>query len=273
MATEMAQLSRALRAIAKYRTRIALLRALRSGSLEVLAEDVDLGPDVEAEIHNSVRRMWEMGVGVLVYGEPGYPQSLNSLGSPPPFLFYLGNLELLGRPSVGMCGSRNASLEGLAAARACGEVMARQGVAVISGYAKGVDSEAHLAALKSGGDTVIVLAEEILHFRLKGSFREHEDPTRTLVISQFPPKQRWNVGAAMTRNAVIAGLGRALVVIEAGKSGGTLDAGLQALRMELPVLALEFAAGSPPGNEILFARGAYRVASRGSLVRVVETLP
>ncbi|HZQ84538.1 MAG TPA: DNA-processing protein DprA, partial [Acidimicrobiales bacterium] len=98
------------------------------------------------------------------------------------------------------------------------------------------------------------------------------DPERVLVISQFPPTQRWNVGAAMTRNAVIAGLGRALVVVEAQETGGTINAGLQAIGMGKPVLALQFSQDNPAGNVTLQGKGAIPVRSRQHLGRILAAL-
>jgi DNA recombination-mediator protein A len=110
-------------------------------------------------------------------------------------------------------------------------------------------------------------------FAIKKALREIDaEPERMLVLSQFPPRQTWNTGSAMTRNGVIAALGRALVVIEARERGGTLDAGLQALRMHRPLLALDFSGGAPVGNELLFARGARRIATAGELKRVLDVI-
>jgi DNA processing protein len=227
----------------------------------------------ERDIAITATRLEKTGVGVLIRGDDeDYPRALEALRNPPRILFYRGKLALAREPAVGMCGSREASPEGLAAARACGRAVARAGLAVISGYARGVDTETHLGALEVGGSTVIVLADGIEHFRIKRVFREAFDPDRVLVLSQFPPRQTWNAGAAMTRNGVIAALGRALVVIEANEAGGTLDAGLQGLALGRPVLALEFRSGPRPGNELLFARGAHRVAGRTDLLRAVESL-
>ncbi len=205
-------------------------------------------------------------VDVCFYGEDPYPPRLAQISGAPGLLFMWGNPDLLHTPSVGMCGSRHASPKGLEAALTCGLEVAAHGLTIVSGYAKGVDTETHLAALRSGGRTIIVLAEGISHFRVKRSFRDvglRRD--HVLVLSQFPPAQRWNVGAAMTRNRVISGLGRALVVIEAGETGGTLNAGFQALEMGRPVLALEFSEGTPTGNEILFDKGAVRIDRRSAL--------
>lgn len=213
------------------------------------------------------------GIGVIALGDTQYPERLAQAPNPPALLFYWGNPDLLGTPGVGMCGSRDVSERGLQAARACGEAVARQGLTVISGYAKGVDTETHLAALTQGGRTIIVLAEGFVHFRQKKAFGpEGLDQERVLVLSQFPPSQPWAVGAAMTRNGVIAALGRALVVIEAGESGGTINAGMQAIRMGRPVLALNFSEPLPAGNRILFDKGALPVQTPRELYSAIAAI-
>jgi DNA processing protein len=213
-------------------------------------------------------------VDVVVLGEERYPRRLAQARGAPPILFCWGNLDLMQERGVGMCGSRHASEKGLEAARVCGLEVAGHGLVVISGYAKGVDTETHLAALGSGGRTVIVLAEGIDGFRRKRVFDEVGfEPERVLVLSQFAPTQRWNVGAAMTRNGIITGLGRALVVIEAGETGGTLNAGLQALEMGRPVLALQFASqDTPAGNQALFDKGAVPIRGRQHLGKVLDVI-
>src|SRR5260370_4170026 len=198
---------------------------------------------------------------------------LASLRQAPPAFFYLGNSELLAMPSIGMCGSRRTTDQGLSAARACGEEGARRGVAVTSGYARGVDTEAHAGALDTEGRTIMVLAEGIRRFKAKRwlASRTH-DPRQVAVVSQFPPMQPWSVGAAMTRNAVIVGLSLGLVVIEAGESGGTLAAGMQALDMGRPVFALEFKNDMPPGNKILISRGPVPVHAPSHLRERLQQL-
>jgi DNA processing protein len=190
-----------------------------------------------------------------------------------PILYCMGNLDLLTHDGVGMCGSRSATDLGLRAAAECGEEASRRNLTVISGYAKGVDTATHLAALRAGGNTVIVLAEGFDHFRVKGSFREQFDLNRILVISQFPPSQPWQAHAAMTRNRIIFGLGRALIVVEAGERGGTLAAGEGALRMGRQVFVLNFGQDTPAGNIMLLRKGGISVRSREELGRMLEPSP
>jgi DNA processing protein len=250
---------------------LSALRAEGPAGLEAVAREAT--PTAVERADGTIPRLVAAEVGVLLYGQSGYPPALTELAAPPPVLFYWGNLALLDQPSVGMCGSRAASEVGLNAARACGNAVARAGLTIVSGYAKGVDTETHLAALEAGGRTIIVLAEGFAHFQVKRAFRKELDPERMLVLSQFPPRQTWHVGAAMTRNAVIAGLGRALVVIEANGTGGTLDAGLQALAMGRPVLALEFESGpTPEGNRVLIDQGAIAIRTPRELAAQITAI-
>jgi DNA processing protein len=98
------------------------------------------------------------------------------------------------------------------------------------------------------------------------------DETNVLAISQFPPTQPWAASAAMTRNAVIAALSQAMLVVEAGEKGGTLNAGLQAIDMGRPVYAIAYSDDPPPGNEVLFQRGALPLRSSGELLSTLDGL-
>jgi DNA processing protein len=244
----------------------------------------ELGPSAFSEVlddlsHADLDRvsaeaeaLFERGISATLLGSSEYPPSLSEIRNAPPTLFYMGSSELLNAPGIGMCGSRNATEEGLNAAAACGEVAARQGLAVVSGYARGVDMTTHVSALAAGGTTVIVLPEGIARFRVKrGAFADVWDPARALVVSQFAPSRPWSAGAAMTRNAVIIGLSLALVVIEASEKGGTLAAGTTALDLNRRVITLEFAQ-TPPGNSLLLRRGAVPVSNRSELSDRLEQL-
>jgi DNA processing protein len=230
-----------------------------------LVEQLSTADHVDAE--STAARLHADGVRALLCDDPDYPDRLRRFVGAPPHFFYKGRIGLVNDLGIGVCGSRNASAEGLRAAHACGEDAVKAGAMVVSGYAKGVDTEAHLAALKSGGNTVAVLAEGIDHFRVKNQYLEFEDAanSRMLVLSQFPPAQPWTVGAAMTRNQVVVGISAALIVIEAGETGGTLKAGETALRGGRPVFVLQTGPHSV-GNEQLLAAGAHVIDNRAQLL-------
>lgn len=249
---------RALTAWHVWRTPAKILQALRNdGPTTIDAAWEQLAEDDRERLTALGDQLADAGVGAWLYSEDGYPETLTSLKSPPPVLFFAGNRGLLERRAIGICGSRAASVEGLEAARALARSLAIEGQVTIAGNAAGVDAEAQGSALVSGGGVITVLPEGISHFRLRtGSADVEPSEEQVLVVSQFPPGQPWTVGGAMTRNALIVGMGTALVVIEAGDRGGTLAAGETALKLGRPVIALEFGVGTPAGNAALIQKGA-----------------
>lgn len=251
-----------------------ILRAGRA-ALRRLVHDLD--PAVIERGERTVTDLAAREVRALLCDDRDYPARLRRFAGFPPAIFCQGQIELLSVRSVGICGSRRAGHDALQAATACGEEAVRRGRLVVSGYAKGVDTASHLAALRAGGATIAVLAEGINHFRLKQPFPQlpQDQLDRMLVVSQFPPDQPWNAGAATTRNKLIIGLSDVLVVVEAGEKSGTLRAGEAALQRGHPVWALTFAGGERPvGNNILLQAGAEEVPSREDLAeRLVAQNP
>lgn len=225
------------------------------------------------EIEQEAETLYNRGIQVMLATDEDYPRGLLRQGRPiAPILFFLGSRRHFTARGVGMCGSRMVSDLGLKAARACGVAVSHHGLTIVSGYAKGVDTEAHLAALQEKGCTTIVLAEGINHFRVKRVFDKTFDLERVLVVSQFHPSQPWKAFAAMTRNEVIIGLSEVLVVIEAGEKGGTRAAGESALANQGPVMVLDFGAETPAGNKYLLEHGASAVRSVADLSKRLDEL-
>jgi DNA processing protein len=202
------------------------------------------------------------GYDVIGRGDVLYPKKLlDVLGSKAPqHIYYKGNLAILADKSVGFCGSRNASEKGLETAQDCSTQIASEWIAVISGYAAGVDLRAHRAALEAGGHTIFVLPEGIEHFRIKKELKDVWDWSRVLVISQFEPSATWQAFRAMDRNNVIVALSDAMIVIEAGEKGGTIEAGRSALRLKRPLFVAEYEdMANALGNNELLKKGAKRL--------------
>lgn len=206
-----------------------------------------------------------------------YPSSLaKMLGEKAPKILYcLGNKSLLAQPSVGFCGSRKATEKGLETAGDCASQSTDLGLVVVSGNAAGVDVQAHYHALASGGNTIFVLPEGIEHFRIRKNLRSVWDWERVLVVSQFEPNQIWQAYRAMARNKVIIGLSDAMIVIEAGERGGTLDAGRSTLDMGLPLFVAQYEnmVSEAQGNKVLIELGGVplnrlRSTNRANMARV-----
>jgi DNA processing protein len=195
---------------------------------------------------------------------PHRVRELKDFVSLPAILYIRGNAALLRRPGVAIVGARNAGDLALKAASELASELGRKGINVTSGYAKGIDTAAHLGALRDGGTTSIVLSEGINHFRPKRELREFFSQENTLVISQFAPYARWASHFAMTRNKLVCALSHAVVVIVSGperdsdgRMSGTFDAGATALQMGIPVFTVlpSFFPFEPEGNRQLISRG------------------
>lgn len=193
--------------------------------------------------------------------DSSYPTSLKSLlrFNTPPVLSMIGNTKLLNNRTIGFSGSRKVSEKGIAITRDCVEQLAViPGVSIVSGYAQGVDMEAHHAALASGGSTIIVLPNGISSFYVRQNLKDVWDWTRVLVISEYMPADNWTVSRAMNRNNTIIGLSDSMVVVEAGLTGGSMDAGLRTLEDRKPLFVPMYAEypSSALGNRVLLEKGA-----------------
>src|ERR1035438_10768725 len=134
-----------------------------------------------------------------------------------------GNADLLQTVSVGIVGSRKASIKGVGAAQDGAGQLARLGITVVSGYANGIDLASHKAALDAGGATILVLAEGIERFRVKQGIMASWDWKRILVVSEYPPDAAWTARQAFQRNGTICDLSQAIIVAEAQRISGTMN--------------------------------------------------
>jgi len=214
----------------------------------------------DPKLHDQINQLKEQNAHFVSKLNDKYPRilSLTLRNSSPPVLSCMGNLRLLEMPSAGFCGSRKASQEGLHVARDCVEQLVSEEVAIVSGYAGGVDQQVHLTALESGGFTIIVLPEGILNFKIRRILRDSWDWNRVLVISEFLPDDIWLSSRAMQRNKTIVGLSSVMVLIEAWKNGGSVDAGKSTLKLKrrLYVPCYENMLESAAGNKKLIELGA-----------------
>ena len=224
-------------------------------------------PDFVDQEYVEVEKFAGQQVTVLHPLNPDFPQRIRTLKdkiSLPAILYVTGNVAILNRPGVAIVGGRYAGAAALAAADSLAAELAAKGVNIISGYAAGIDTAAHLAALRAGGTTSVVLSEGIDHFQTKQELREFLTAENTLVISQFEPDAKWASYLAMTRNKLVCALSGAVLVIVSrperdlnGRMSGTFDAGMTALKMGVPVFvaAPDHFADNPEGNRQLIANG------------------
>lgn len=150
-----------------------------------------------------------------------YPPILKEIDTPPMFFYYRGTLQ----PNafrIGIVGSRHNTPYGQNVALELGEQLAAAGLTVVSGAARGIDSFAHRGALKTGR-TVAVLGCGINYIFPRENKKLFEEiAERGVVLSEFPPNLKPNLGTFPTRNRIIAGLSKGVVVVEADFKSGAL---------------------------------------------------
>ena len=176
---------------------------------------------------------------VVTLADPGYPAAVRDLPLPPPVLYCRG--ELPPAPAVAIVGSRRATDYGREAAWLFARDLAREGVTVVSGFARGIDTAAHRGALDAPGRTVAVLGCGLGVPYPAGNHRELAAPIvhgGGAIVSELP------LGAAASkltfpvRNRIIAALGAATLVVEAAARSGSLITARCALELGREVLAL-----------------------------------
>ena len=193
-----------------------------------------------------------------------YPRALLDLEVVPDPLFAIGDLEVLRKPLVSIVGTRDATAYGLRTARALASSLARAGVGVVSGMARGIDAAVHRAALDAGGVTVAVLGTGVDVPYPVGHAELHRlISDRGLVLSESGSGTTAHQGSFPKRNRIIAALGLATIVVEAGHKSGALNTAKHALELGRTLAAVPGSIDSPQsaGANHLLRDGAVVIAS------------
>jgi len=244
--------------------------AILTGSTDqlaaVLGKDAALRLDAErrkADPMKEIKRAELEGVGIVTLADPEYPQALRETPTPPLALYIKGKRHPADSAGVAIVGTRRCTSYGRLVARKLATELAERGVTVISGMAPGVDTAAHQGAL-AAGRTVAVLGTGLGKPYPAGSESMMERiAARGAVISEYP----WDTpGASWTfprRNRLIAGLARAVVVIEAPSRSGALITVERALEQGKEVCAVPgpITSEASAGSNRLLQEGARLVVS------------
>ncbi len=194
---------------------------------------------------------------VFLANSPDYPRLLLKTAHAPAVLFVRGSLDSNGAGSIAMVGSRDASEQAADAAREVAATLADAGTTIVSGLARGVDTAAHWGALDVGGRTTAVVGTGIdVVYPPENRHLIERIVRRGAVVSQFPPGLPPSKTSFPVRNAVIAGLSSASVVIEAEELSGTRIEMDYTLEFKRPVLLWAPVLGKRPWARTLAASDA-----------------
>lgn len=215
----------------------------------------------------------QLGACTLTPSDDGYPRDCLHLADPPAALFARGEVALLSHPhAVAVVGTRRGTERGRLTSERIGAGLARAGAPVVSGLAYGVDGAAHRGCLHASGRPIGVLGTGLDVVYPSGHLTLQEEVASAgCLITEYPPGTPPRRFQFLARNRLIAALGRALVVVEAGLDSGALSTVDFALQMGREVLAV------PGPVDCPHAAGCLRLLREGAtLVRdaidVLDTL-
>ncbi|MBS1413121.1 MAG: DNA-protecting protein DprA [Christensenellaceae bacterium] len=175
-------------------------------------------------INEYVMQLEEKGVSAVCRGTPDYPEALVNIQNPPPVLYYKGDFSLAASEySIGVVGSRRCTYYGKSTAARFSRELAKHGLPIISGLARGIDTQAHKGALGGGGKTIAVLGCGLdIIYPPENKALYEEIAERGLMLSEFPLGTPPIPSNFPRRNRIISALSRVLLVVEAALKSGAL---------------------------------------------------
>lgn len=221
-----------------------------------------------------LRRGHKYGARLIARGKAGYPALLAEIEDAPPLIWIKGNLDVFGKPRISLVGARNASALGMRMARFLSADIAAQGIATVSGLARGIDTAVHETTVKTG--TIAVFGGGLDHLYPS----ENKNLARAILenglhISEQPFGMAPQARHFPMRNRIISALSPALIVIEAATKSGSLITARTALDQGREVLAVP---GHPfdaraSGCNMLIRDGATLVRSAEDVIAALPPTP
>jgi len=182
-----------------------------------------------------------LNISAISYLDQEYPELLRHIPDPPIMIYVRGDAGLLNDGGIAVVGTTSANQEGIRAAVDFTKRIVENGQTVISGLALGIDSAAHLAALKNAGKTMAVLGSGHLNV-----YPEENEPLAGLIgqsgalVSEYDIHATTNAGRLVSRNRLIAGLARAVLIVQVGETRrGELYTGQAAIDQGKPVFVYD----------------------------------
>ncbi|MFW5997673.1 MAG: DNA-processing protein DprA [Desulfovermiculus sp.] len=176
---------------------------------------------------------------VVLYTDPDYPESLRQIPDPPIFLYLTGDRDLLRIPCIAIVGSRMCSSYGQGMARTLASGLSQAGIAVVSGFALGIDRQAHMGGLGNPGRSIAVLGTGLdLIYPPQNKDLWTQLTQHGLVLTEFAPGSEPDAHNFPKRNRIISGMSMGVVVVEAARKSGSLITARLALEYNREVFAV-----------------------------------
>ncbi len=232
--------------IQRFRTPQAVFRASRTelegaGLSGALAQSIASGCTFEDAVAQQ-EKMLEAGAVAVTITDPRYPPLLREIFDPPVLLFARGRLELLQTTAFGVVGTRRPTPYGMAAAERLAGDLARAGLTIVSGMARGIDTASQKATLAAEGNTIAVLGCGVdVVYPVENRNLAGQLASKGLIISEFPMGGIAFPQNFPMRNRIISGMSVGLLVVEGAQYSGSAITARLALDQGREVFAV-------PGN-------------------------
>lgn len=205
------------------------------------------------------------GVRPIPLDDPDFPEALRAIPDPPALLYVKGTLRPEDHLAVALVGSRKSTPYGIRIAERLAASLARVGLTVVSGLARGIDAAAHRGALKAGGRTLAVMANGLSEiYPPEHDALAEEIAASGAVVTEMPMRQGPLAELFPRRNRIISGLCLGVVIVEAAPKSGSLVTAHHAMEQNREVFAV------PGPVDSLASRGCHRLIRDGA--RLVETV-
>ena len=231
----------------------------RNTAQHVAATRGKIDPDAELE------RVQKAGVTALTWHDEDYPPRLKEIYDKPPVLYVRGDLDPADERAVAVVGTRRPTAYGRETARQLTSDLARSGLVIVSGLARGIDGIVHRAALEAGARTIAALGSgvDVIYPREHGNLAE-QIVENGAIVSEHPLGSRPDAQNFPRRNRIISGMSLGTLVVEAPEGSGALLTARHALEQNREVFAVPGSILSPAsrgGNQLIRDSGAKLVTS------------
>lgn len=226
----------------------------------------------EARVKRELELIKAHGVTLLNFQDLDYPENLLRIPDPPPLLYVKGSLTAGDRLAIAVVGSRMASPYGRSVTFRLAKDLTRQGVTVVSGMARGIDSFAHQGAIAAKGRTIAVLGCGVdVIYPSSNRMLYKEICSTGAVVSELPMSSKPEAGHFPRRNRIISGLSLGVTVVEANSRSGSLITARQALDQNREVFAVPGSINSPrsKGSHDLIRQGAKLVETASDILEEI----
>ncbi|MGE5431046.1 MAG: DNA-processing protein DprA [Syntrophomonadaceae bacterium] len=229
---------------------------------------------IRKKIQDETTRLDKMGACIVTIWDKSYPSLLKKIYDPPLILYTLGSFTESDNYPVAVVGTRQPSNYGKIQAERFSSDLSRQGITVVSGMARGIDSIAHRAVLKEGGRTIAVIGSGLdIIYPPENRQLFHDIADNGLIITEFELGTNPDAQNFPRRNRIISGLSLGTIIIESGITGGAMQTAAFALEQNREVFAVPGNLGvrqSEGTNALIQRSGAKLVCGIDDIIQELE---